>query len=147
MREEILAHMHGIHEGKMTEAEEVHVELVMFEPARNEILRLMTRDSFPRFKKTDKFKVLLETTFAPYGHASHIKSLQNKFKEDIVFSSRAQNLTSNIFQRFLNILSAFQEHHKRRKWLIETKTPSPKKQGPPTSSTNSSTNNRIVADK
>ena len=67
----------------------MEVELTVFEPARYEITRLVTKDSFPRFKRTKFFTEMLDA-FAPYAHARHISLADavNQFKEKIVLSPR-----------------------------------------------------------
>ncbi|OQR95090.1 hypothetical protein THRCLA_08021 [Thraustotheca clavata] len=73
----------------MNESEEMEIELTMFEPAKNEITRLMVKDSFPRFKRSPYFAQMLEA-FAPYSHARHISLADavTQFKEKIVLSPR-----------------------------------------------------------
>ncbi|KDO26451.1 hypothetical protein SPRG_08254 [Saprolegnia parasitica CBS 223.65] len=106
--------------------DEMEVELTVFEPARYEITRLVTKDSFPRFKRTKFFTEMLDA-FAPYAHARHISLADavNQFKEKIVLSPRdgARDDAGALFGRFEKIVDAVNLHKNRRTTLMGESQP------------------------
>ncbi|CAK4493412.1 unnamed protein product [Aphanomyces euteiches] len=118
MREAIEAHYAKSMSSSAVDLKEardtIDMSNAMFDAAREEITRLVTKDTFPRFKRAPQFQTMLNT-FGTYTHARHI-SLQDayrQFKENIVLSPRNGN-NGDLFFKFVKILETVNKHKNRR---------------------------------
>ncbi|OQR91193.1 hypothetical protein ACHHYP_04912 [Achlya hypogyna] len=123
MREAIMEQGNTL--GTKGREEEMETELTMFEAARNEITRLVTKDSFPRFKKTKFFADML-AAFPPYAHARHttLADAVTQFKEKIVLSPRDKAVDeAALYGRFEKIVDTVNLHKNRRSTLMGENQP------------------------